>query len=61
MDTNYVIPLASDKCLVIFDYYFLDTEGEANKKFIEDSLVASDKVQQEGIHTFLLLYFLEYR
>ncbi len=53
MDTNYIIPLSVDRIRVVFDYFFLDTE---NKKFVEDSLVASDNVQQEGIlFTFLPL------
>jgi choline monooxygenase len=46
MDTNTVIPLSFDCCLVIFDYYH---EGPLETGFLEQSLVASDQVQQEDI------------
>jgi len=49
LDTNYVIPISHDQSLVVFDYFFLETEGEEMKKFIKESLIASDKVQQEDI------------
>eukprot|EP00026_Physarum_polycephalum_P006756 Phypoly_transcript_06808.p1 GENE.Phypoly_transcript_06808~~Phypoly_transcript_06808.p1 ORF type:complete len:443 (+),score=61.73 Phypoly_transcript_06808:311-1639(+) len=47
MDTNYVIPLTNNTCKVVFDYFFLETEGEKAQEFIKNSLVASDKVQEE--------------
>ncbi|MFP6621089.1 MAG: SRPBCC family protein, partial [Pirellulaceae bacterium] len=46
MDTNTVIPLSVDRCLVVFDYYH---EGPVEPSFREDSLLASDRVQQEDI------------
>jgi len=46
MDTNTVIPVSIDRCLVIFDYYH---EGPLETDFLEQSLVASDRVQQEDI------------
>lgn len=46
MDTNWVVPLGTDRCLTIFDYYFADPTDE---KFIEASLAASDRVQQEDV------------
>ncbi|MFP6768098.1 MAG: aromatic ring-hydroxylating dioxygenase subunit alpha [Planctomycetaceae bacterium] len=46
MDTNTVIPLSFDSCLVIFDYYH---EGPLETGFQEQSLTASDRVQQEDI------------
>jgi choline monooxygenase len=46
MDTNWVIPLDANRCITVFDYYFLDPGA---KDFISASLEASDKVQQEDI------------
>ena len=31
MDTNLVLPLSPDRCRVIFEFYFADTEGPAAK------------------------------
>ncbi len=48
MDTNLVVPLAVDKCAVVFDYYFADTSAAAearNKK----SIAVSEKVQDEDM------------
>jgi len=47
LDTNYVVPLSHDTTRVVFDFYFQETEGPAAKEFIEKSLAASDKVQEE--------------
>jgi choline monooxygenase len=49
MDTNLVLPLGTDRCRVIFDFYFADTEGDAAKKFIADSIAVAEQVQQEDI------------
>lgn len=49
MDTNWVLPLGTDRCLTIFDYYFVETQGDAARRFIDESLAASDRVQQEDI------------
>lgn len=46
MDTNTVIPLSVDRCLVVFDYYH---EGPVETAFLDNSLLASDRVQQEDI------------
>ena len=47
LDTNIVVPLAEDRCEVIYDWWFLETEGAATAEFIERSIAASDVVQQE--------------
>lgn len=51
MDTNVVIPLAVDKCRVIFDFYFayenMET-WEARKK-MRSSIASSHMIQQEDI------------
>ena len=47
MDTNWVVPKGHDRCTVVFDYFFADP---SNKKFIDDSIKASDRVQQEDTY-----------
>jgi phenylpropionate dioxygenase-like ring-hydroxylating dioxygenase large terminal subunit len=49
LDTNWVVPLAVDRCEIVFDYWFSETEGEDARRFIEASLEASDDVQQEDV------------
>jgi choline monooxygenase len=49
MDTNLVLPLGTERCRVIFDFYFADTEGDAAKRFIEQSIAVAEQVQQEDI------------
>jgi choline monooxygenase len=49
MDTNLVLPLAPDRCRVVFDFYFAETEGEAARKFIRDSIDVAEQVQREDI------------
>ena len=46
MDTNLVIPLAVDKCAVVFDYYFSDVGKNAEKKN-QASVKVSERVQDE--------------
>jgi choline monooxygenase len=48
MDTNLVLPLATDKCAVIFDYYFADASpaAEAHNR---ESIAVSEKVQDEDM------------
>jgi choline monooxygenase len=48
MDTNLVLPLGTDKCAVIFDYYFADTSpaAEAHNR---ESIAVSEKVQDEDM------------
>lgn len=44
MDTNLVLPLAADRCRVVFDFYFADgTDAE----FIRESIAMADRVQAE--------------
>ncbi len=47
MDTNLVLPLGPDRCRVIFDFYFAETEGPAAQKFIADSIAVAHQVQME--------------
>ncbi len=48
MDTNWVVPLGPDRTLTIFDYYF-EQEVIDDRSFVERSLAASDRVQQEDV------------
>ncbi len=48
MDTNLVLPLAVDKCAVVFDYYFSDSSAAAESRNRE-SMKVSEKVQDEDM------------
>ena len=48
MDTNLVVPLAVDKCAVIFDYYFADISHAADTHN-RQSIAVSEKVQDEDM------------
>ncbi len=47
MDTNLVLPLAPNRCRVIFDYYFSQTEGDVARSFIDESVKVAHQVQLE--------------
>lgn len=49
LQTNVVLPLASDRTLVLFDYYYTDVETEEAVRRIEADIAFSDLVQQEDI------------
>jgi choline monooxygenase len=49
MDTNLVLPLGPERCKVIFDFYFADTEGNAAKKYIADSIAVAHQIQLEDV------------
>ncbi len=46
MDTNWIVPVAPNRCVTIFDYYYAE---DSSPDFIEKSLKASDRVQAEDI------------
>ena len=48
MDTNLVLPLAVDKCAVVFDYYFADTSAGAEVRN-KESIRVSEIVQDEDM------------
>ena len=48
MDTNLVLPLAVDKCAVVFDYYFADVSKKA-AKHNKESVKVSEVVQDEDM------------
>lgn len=49
MDTNLVLPLGPDRCKVIFDYYFTNTDGPAAQQYIRDSIAVAHRVQEEDM------------
>jgi choline monooxygenase len=49
MDTNLVVPLAPDRCRVIFDYYFADTESAEARQYIGDSIAVAHQIQREDV------------
>jgi choline monooxygenase len=49
MDTNYVLPLSHDRCRVVFDFFFDETEGAEAQDFITKSVAASHVVQEEDV------------
>ncbi len=49
LDTNWVVPLAHDRCEVVFDYWFPHQDGPEAERFVQQSLVASDAVQSEDV------------
>ena len=47
MDVNVVLPLAPERCRVIFDFYFADVDSPGREKFIADSTAVAHQVQLE--------------
>jgi choline monooxygenase len=49
MDTNLVLPLGPERCRVIFDFYFADTEGAQAQRTMADSIAVAEQIQREDI------------
>lgn len=49
LQTNLVVPVAADRCKVLFDYFYMDMESDAAKKMIAEDFTFSDEVQREDI------------
>jgi choline monooxygenase len=47
MDTNLVLPLGTDRCRVIFDFYFEDITSPEAIRFNEESIAVAHQVQLE--------------
>ncbi len=47
LQSNVVVPLAADRCKVIFRYYYADVASPAARERIEADIAFSDKVQRE--------------
>lgn len=48
MDTNLVLPLAPDKCLVQFDFFFADISDD-KKRYNAESVAVSERIQDEDV------------
>jgi choline monooxygenase len=48
MDTNLVLPLAPNRCLVQFDFFFADINDD-KKKYNTESVAVSERVQDEDV------------
>ncbi len=49
LQTNSVIPLAHDRCRVVFDYYYQEPDHPKTREMIQKDVAFSDSVQQEDI------------
>ena len=49
MDTNLVLPLAPERCKVVFDFYFADREGEEAERYMAQSTAVAHQVQLEDM------------
>ncbi len=49
MDTNLVIPTGPTTCKVRFDFFYPPIKNEAEKKFVDESIAVSDKIQMEDV------------
>ena len=49
ISTNVIVPLAVDKTLTIFEWFFHDVDQERTKERIAKAVAFSDEVQQEDI------------
>jgi choline monooxygenase len=49
LQTNRVVPLASGRCRVLFDYFYTDLESDAARKMIAEDFAFSDEVQKEDM------------
>jgi len=49
VQTNIIVPLAHDRTLTIFDYYYDDIDSSQARKMIEDDIAYSDRIQKEDI------------
>lgn len=49
MDTNLVLPLAADRCRVVFDFYFAPQGETASSAFQHRSIAVGHRIQQEDV------------
>ncbi len=49
MDTNLVLPLGPERCRVLFDFWFADTDGSAAEKYMQESMAVAHQVQLEDM------------
>jgi choline monooxygenase len=49
MDVNLVLPLGPERCRVVFDFWFADSEGAAAEKYMRESMAVAHQVQLEDM------------
>ena len=49
LDTNLVLPVGPDRCRVIYEFFFEETEGAQATQFIEQSVAQAAVTQREDI------------
>ena len=49
LDTNHVIPLGPDRCEVVYEFFFEETEGQDSESFIQSSIAQAAVTQREDI------------
>jgi choline monooxygenase len=49
MDTNLVLPLGPDRCRVVFDFFFADTQGPEAERFMSESMAVAHQIQLEDL------------
>jgi choline monooxygenase len=49
MDTNLVLPLGPDRCRVVFDFYFAETESAQAQRTMAESIAVAEQIQREDI------------
>jgi choline monooxygenase len=49
LQTNLVLPLAADRCRVVFRYYYDDVSSDAARRKIDADVAFSDGVQREDL------------
>jgi len=49
MDTNVVLPDGADRCRVLIDFYFSPGEGDAARRFSEESMAVGHRIQLEDV------------
>jgi choline monooxygenase len=47
MDTNLVLPLGPERCRVVFDFYFADTDTAEARTYIAQSIALAHQIQLE--------------
>ena len=49
MDTNVVLPLGTERCRVLIDFYFADLEGERAQELARQSVELGHRIQLEDL------------
>lgn len=49
MDVNHVVPLGPDRCRVDYEFWFMESEGDQARAFVEQSIEQAALTQREDI------------